>query len=138
MSGKELKEIIDSHGYVHAEIARLLGMSEQSFDQKFKSQEIKTGLLEDLCRVLDKDMSFFYGGTSSQNNDELEKQKNTIKHLYEAVQQLQEENSKLKVEIIHLNDPDKPRKESEVYRLWMEYMKITERMQELYQKQKEE
>lgn len=29
-------------------------------------------------------------------------------------------------------------KESEVYRLWMEHMRITEKMQELYQKQKEE
>ena len=138
MSGEELKEKLKATGISQAEIARRLNVIPETIGQALKAKDIKTGFLEDLCRVLDKDMSFFYDVATSKDSNETEKQNDTIKHLYDAIQLLQEENSNLKSEIIHLKDPDKPKKESEVYRLWMEHMKITERMQELYQKQKEE
>ena len=137
MSGEELKKKLKSAGISQAEIARRLGVVPQSVIQTLEAKDIKSGFIEDLCRVLDKDISFFYGGESSQKSDELEKANSQIKHLLEAVEQLQEDNSRLKTEIIHLQNPDREKKESEVYRLWMEHMKITERMQELYKIQKE-
>lgn len=137
MSGEELKKKLKSVGISQAEIARRLGVVPQSVIQTLEAKDIKSGFIEDLCRVLDKDISFFYGGESSQTSDELEKANSQIKHLFEAVQQLQDENSRLKSEIVHLENPDREKKESEVYRLWMKQMEITERMQELYQKQKE-
>lgn len=63
----------------------------------------------------------------------------------EELLRLREENALLREELRMKTDPDQPRKESEVYRLWMEHMKlskqqmkISDRMQELYQKLKEE
>lgn len=137
MTGEELRKKLKETGISQAEIARRLGTIPETIGQKFEAKDIKTGFLEDLCKVLEVNMSFFYGGDSSQVSDELEKAKTTIKHLYEAVEQLQEDNSRLKSEIIHLQNPDRDKRESEVYRLWMEHMKITERMQELYKIQKE-
>lgn len=137
MTGEELRKKLKETGISQAEIARRLGTIPETIGQKFEAKDIKTGFLEDLCKVLEVNMSFFYGGDSSQVSDELEKAKTTIKHLYEAVEQLQEDNSRLKSEIIHLQNPDRDKRESEIYRLWMEHMKITERMQELYKIQKE-
>lgn len=137
MTGEELRKKLKETGISQAEIARRLGTIPETIGQKFEAKDIKTGFLEDLCKVLEVNMSFFYGGDSSQVSDELEKAKTTIKHLYEALEQLQEDNSRLKSEIIHLQNPDRDKRESEIYRLWMEHMKITERMQELYKIQKE-
>ncbi len=138
MTGEELRKKLKETGISQAEIARRLGTIPETIGQKFEAKDIKTGFLEDLCKVLEVNMSFFYGGESSQVSDDLEKAKTTIKHLYEAVEQLQEDNSRLKSEIIHLQNPERDKRESEIYRLWMEHMKITERMQELYKIQKEE
>ena len=145
MSGKELKEKLKEAGITQAEIARRLGVIPETIAQALTAKDIKTGFLEDLCRVFDKDISFSYGGNLSKTTDELEHSKDTIKHLLEAVEQLQEENSRLKAEIIHLKDPNHNSKESEVYQLWMGYMKLEEkrvdfhnRMQELFKKQKED
>lgn len=61
------------------------------------------------------------------------------------ITRLREENARLREELRMKTDPDQPKKESEVYRLWMEHMKLSERqielsnrMHALYQKQKEE
>lgn len=137
MSGEELKKKLKSAGISQAEIARRLGVVPQSVIQTLEAKDIKSGFIEELCRVLDKDISFFYGGESSQKGDELEKANNEIKHLLETVEQLQKDNSRLKSEIVHLDNPDRNKTESEIYRLCMKQMEITQRMQELYQKQKE-
>lgn len=55
----------------------------------------------------------------------------------EEIERLREENVRLREELRRKEDPEQPKKESEVYRLWMEHMRITEKMQELYQKEKE-
>lgn len=133
MSGEELKKKLKSAGISQAEIARRLGVVPQSVIQTLEAKDIKSGFIEDLCRVLDKDISFFYGGVTSASQDPTE----DIKILKKQVLALQEENSKLKNELTRMNDPEHPKKESEVYLLWMEQMKITERMQELYKKEKE-
>lgn len=133
MSGEELKKKLDGLGISQAEIARRLGVVPQSVIQTLEAKDIKSGFIEDLCRVLDKDISFFYGGVTSASQDPTE----DIKILKKQILALQEENSKLKNELTRMNDPEHPKKESEVYLLWMEHMKITERMQELYKKEKE-
>lgn len=137
MSGEELKKKLESAGISQAEIARRLGVIPQSVGQSLAAKDIKTSFLEELCRAFDKDMSFFYGGPAlsssvfSSRDDEISKLRKQIEYLLS-------ENNSLREELKLKEDPDHPRKESEVYRLWMEHMKITERMQELYQKQKEE
>ena len=137
MSGEELKTKLEGVSLSNAEIARQLGVFPQSFNKTLQSKDVSSTVLENIAKIIGKDMSFFYGGASLQVNEELEKANNEIENLFRAVQQLQEENSRLKSEIIHLQNPERDKTESEIYRLWMEHMKITERMQELYKSQKE-
>ena len=60
MSGEQLNKMLKDSGYVLADIARMLGITPQALNQLLNAKDVKTGLLEDLCRVLGKDMSFFY------------------------------------------------------------------------------
>lgn len=61
MSGEELDKKLKDAGYVLADVARLLGVPPQSINQTLNAKDVKSGFLEDLCRVLKKDISFFYG-----------------------------------------------------------------------------
>lgn len=133
MTGEELRKKLKETGVSQAEIARRLNVIPEVVGQKLEAKDIKTGFLEDLCRVLDKDIGFFYGksGLSAEDADE------KFMVLKDKVKSLEEENDKLRKELVRMNDPDLEKKESEIYRLWMEHMKITELMQELYKKQKE-
>lgn len=115
MSGEELDKKLTEAGYVKAEIARLLGVPPQSVNQSLNAQDVKSGFLEDLCRVLNVDMSFFY---SFDTNEEVTK--------------LQEENARLKAEVVRLSDPNHSDKENRVYNLWMKFMEVTAEMKELY------
>lgn len=130
MSGEDLKKKMESAGISQAEIARRLGVIPQSVGQSLSAKDVKSGFLEDLCRVFDMDISFFYSGESSAKSRDVEELKDYISHL-------QKENQELRSELSLKKDPDLQSKESEIYRLWMKQMEITERMQELYQSQKE-
>jgi transcriptional regulator with XRE-family HTH domain len=127
MSGEELDRKLKDAGYVMADIARLLGVPPQSINQSLNAKDIKTGFLEDLCRVLGKDMSFFYGAADGNS----------------LVNQLRQENSELKNEIRDLkrelsmySNPDEA-KNGKIYKLWMKFMDITAEMQEMYKEEKE-
>lgn len=130
MSGEELKKKLKSAGISQAEIARRLGVVPQSVIQTLEAKDIKSGFIESLCREFSLDVAFFYGGKASTSGEEVSK-------LLDQISTLKEEIRRLKDELRMKDDPEQPTKESEVYRLWMEHMKITERMQELYQKEKE-
>lgn len=73
MTGEQLKRILYTAGIPQTELAKKLGTSQQNLYAVLKSQDIKTGLLERLCEVLDVKMSFFYpddydhGGGSSKS-----------------------------------------------------------------------
>lgn len=62
MTGEELKRKLKRTGVSYKEIADRLGMANpQSLYQVFKSEDVKTGLIEDLCRVLGTGIDTFYG-----------------------------------------------------------------------------
>ena len=61
MSGEALKQKLKDLGVSQAELARRLNVIPETIAQALKAKDIKSGFLEDLCRVLDKDISFFYG-----------------------------------------------------------------------------
>lgn len=63
MSGKELREILAAKGILQKDIAARLNITQAAFSQILRAQDIKTGLLESICRVLDVKMDFFYGET---------------------------------------------------------------------------
>lgn len=127
MKGSELKKKLDKLNVSQAKLAEMMGVFPQSFNKTLQADDVKSGFLEKLCQVLGKDMSFFYdGAASSSTNDDLKAE----------VERLREENKNLRIELSQAKDPEQPRKESEVYRLWMEHMRITEKMQELFESQK--
>lgn len=129
MSGEDLDKRLKEAGYVLADVARLLGVPPQSVNQSLNAKDIKSGFLEDLCRVLGKDMSFFYGN----NADESE-----VKCLRKENEELRREIFELKRELTRMQDPDLESKNNKIYRLWMKFMEITEEMQELYKEEKGE
>lgn len=60
MTGQELKARIAACGISQSEIARRLGMSQQSFNQGLNVPDIRTGLLERIAEVTGIPLSYFY------------------------------------------------------------------------------
>ena len=61
MSGEELKKKLVDTGISLTKISGMLGKTPQQLDQALNAKDVKTGFVEDLCRVLNVDISFFYG-----------------------------------------------------------------------------
>lgn len=66
MTGEQVKQRIKVVGVSITEIAKRLNISQQSLSQALKAADIKTGLIEDISRVLDKPISFFFTGNTSE------------------------------------------------------------------------
>ncbi len=64
MTGEEVKKKLANEGYTITKLAALLGTSQQNLSVKLSKEAIKTDLLESLCDALNKDFTFFYGGTT--------------------------------------------------------------------------
>ena len=133
MTGEELKRKLDGTGLSQAEIARRLGVIPQSMTQYFKADDVRSGTLERLCEVLNKDMSFFYDIPSKHATDEDDE---IITGMRGAIEALQHENSSLKAELVRLENVKLPTKDSKVYNLWMKFMEITCEWQEMYKEEK--
>ena len=73
MTGEELKKKLFSCGYRVGDLAEKLKMSQQNVSRALAVADIKTGFLENLCDVLGKDMSFFYGGAAESKSAQEEK-----------------------------------------------------------------
>lgn len=50
MSGKELRELLASKGILQKDIARQLNITSGGFSQQLRAKDIKTGLLESICK----------------------------------------------------------------------------------------
>lgn len=62
MKGQKIKEILRSEGFTLSEIASLLGFeNDQRLHSALKSDDVKSGLIEDIARVTNKSVGFFYG-----------------------------------------------------------------------------
>ena len=70
MTGKELKDRLSTCGISQAEIARRLGMSQQSFNQGLNVPDIRTGLLERIAEATGKPLSYFYPAASATITNE--------------------------------------------------------------------
>ena len=60
MTGEELKRKLEATGVSQAKIAEMLGIFPQSLNKTLQADDVKSGLIEKLCQILDKDISFFY------------------------------------------------------------------------------
>lgn len=69
MRGDDLKKILKEEGYTLAVIAELLGFEgDQRLHSALKSDNIKTQLLEEVARVTNKTVGYFYDALSKQNS----------------------------------------------------------------------
>lgn len=87
MSGKELREILASKGILQKDVAQKLNMTAGSFTQLLRAQDIKTGLLESICRVLNVKLNFFYEGTEYIESNIVIK-KEDFEHLSSKIEQI--------------------------------------------------
>ena len=58
MSGKELRELLASKAILQKDIARQLNITPGGFSQQLRAKDIKTGLLESICKVLNVQNGF--------------------------------------------------------------------------------
>ena len=71
MKGADLKERLKTSHLSMAEIANRIGVSPQSLNSVFNSEDVKSGVLEKLAKALDVPLAFFYGdvyNVSGNNN----------------------------------------------------------------------
>lgn len=61
MTGQKIKEILKSEGITIADVARMLGYEgDQRLHSALKSEDVKSGLIEDIARVTNKSICSFY------------------------------------------------------------------------------
>lgn len=60
MTGPEVRNILKNENLHLKDVAQMLGMTQPNFTQLLQVKDVKTGLLEKMCDVLDKKMDFFY------------------------------------------------------------------------------
>lgn len=59
MKGSDLKEILRKEGVVFNQLAEALEMSQQNLSAAFTRDDVKSGLLEKIAKVLDKPIGYF-------------------------------------------------------------------------------
>ena len=60
MTGNRLKEILYEKKVSQSHVAKLLGVSQQSFNQMLAAADIKSSLLERIAEALGENLSLFY------------------------------------------------------------------------------
>ena len=61
MKGQYLQDLMANEGYSVNKMAQLIGKSQQVLASALKHDDIRTGLLEDIARAMNRPLSFFYG-----------------------------------------------------------------------------
>ncbi len=60
MTGKALRRKLSPMGMTAAEWAALLGVSDKTIYRMYKASDVRTEMVERICRALDKPLTFFY------------------------------------------------------------------------------
>lgn len=60
MTGAQVRRKIKEKGYSFRNIARALGISDQSLRQQLLSDNVKSGLLEQIAEVIHENVAYFY------------------------------------------------------------------------------
>ena len=68
MTGEELKNRLKGAHCSITDLARKLGMTQPNLSQALSAKDVKTGLVEDLARVLNLPIGFFFGEDAKCNN----------------------------------------------------------------------
>lgn len=66
MRGQRIKEILKAEGISISDMAKMLGCnSDQQLHNALRSDDVKSGLIEDIARVTNKSVCFFYEANGS-------------------------------------------------------------------------
>ena len=69
MSGKELNDLLVAQGVILSDLARLLGFeNDQRLHSALRAADVRSGLIEKIAEVLNKNVCSFYGGSSSDSS----------------------------------------------------------------------
>lgn len=60
MTGKDIKDRLLKNRIVLSDVAKKLNMSHQAFSQALTAADVKSGLIEKICKAINVDLSFFY------------------------------------------------------------------------------
>jgi transcriptional regulator with XRE-family HTH domain len=63
MTGERVKALIIGKGYSVAQVAEMIGTSQQNLAANLKHTDVRSGLLEKIASALDVPLSVFYGET---------------------------------------------------------------------------
>ena len=92
MSGEELKAKLSSYGVNFTQLAKNLGYeSDQHLHSKLKASDVKSGLIEDISKILGKSISELYGEDltiSKSAQAIIEKQTKTIDSQQKTIDRL--------------------------------------------------
>lgn len=70
MTGQKIKEILKAEGFTLTDIAEKLGYdNDQRLHSALRSDDVKSGLIEEIARVTNKSIGFFYGMPVIKVND---------------------------------------------------------------------
>ena len=61
MEGEKVKALIIGKGYSVAEVAEMIGTSQQNLSANLKHRDVRSGLLEKIAKALNVPLSVFYG-----------------------------------------------------------------------------
>lgn len=61
MTGEKVKSLIFSKGYSVAQVAEMIGTSQQNLSASLKHTDIRSGLIEKIAEALDMKLADFYG-----------------------------------------------------------------------------
>ena len=96
MTGEELKKKLLSVGLQQKDVAQKLGKSQQNVSQMMTAADVRTGLIEELCKAFDLPPSLFYGDggvTATNHSVALNGNGNDIKTTDEALVRVIERQS---------------------------------------------
>lgn len=79
MKGQKIKEILKAEGITLTEVASLLGFdNDQRLHSALRSDDVKSGLIEDIARVTNKSVGLFYGLPVSINDHGIQDSDNSV------------------------------------------------------------
>ena len=83
----KIQNYIEKKGFKLVDISKKMGISKQNFSRILNSDDLKLSQLIELCKVLEVNPTYFFDGSETINNEEIEGYKKRIEELEFIVDQ---------------------------------------------------
>lgn len=95
MDGKKFQKKLREMGVTQLEVAKILGVTQQSVSAMVKTNSIKTTTLEKIAQAIGKDISIFFSESELQRAQEIENLKRLLNEKDAQIKKLQEQADRL-------------------------------------------